>query len=172
MNTSRKSHLSLLSSGLVTTLLLLFAATPVEWTIFPEAKAQNDTSVVNQTAGGVSAQNQTATGLGNITAEDLDEVTDNLATARESLQANETQSAYVALSTGDSNLFIISNGEGAQAKAVAQAFQPLRDLIQKAQDALEGQDNNASLQQLNSAEVELLRLKNMLPAEEGTEEEG
>jgi hypothetical protein len=156
MNTSRKSHLSLLSSGLVTTLLLLFAASPVEWTIFPEAKAQN----------------QTATGLGNVTAEDLDEVTDNLATARESLQANETQSAYVALSTGDSNLFIISNGEGAQAKAVAQAFQPLRDLIQKAQDALEGQDNNASLQQLNSAEVELLRLKNMLPAEEGTEEEG
>jgi hypothetical protein len=172
MNTSGKSHLSLSSTGLVTTLLLLFAATPVEWTIFPEAQAQNETSVVNQTAGGASTQNQTATGLGNITADDLDVVTDNLAAARESLQDNDTQSAYVALSTADSNLFIASDDEGDQANAVAQAFQPLRDLIQKAQDALQSQDNNGALQQLNSADVELLRLKNMLPAGEDTEEEG
>lgn len=170
MNTRRKSHLSILSAGLVMTLLLLFAATPVEWTILPEAHAQNNTSAVNQTAGAASTQNQTATGLGNITADDLDGVTDNLATAREALQDNETETAYIELSTADSNLFTISMGEENQTTAVAQAFQPLRDLIQKAQDGLQDQDTNGALQQLNSAEVELLRIKNTMPAEEDSEE--
>src|SRR5918994_5484992 len=83
-----------------------------------EAVAQNATTT-NQTAG-----NQTQGGgaaMANLTEADFGPVTDNLNTARESLQTNDTTAAYDAVNSAGSELFGLANDQGEQnMKAVLQ----------------------------------------------------
>jgi NhaP-type Na+/H+ or K+/H+ antiporter len=142
-----------------------------------EAVAQNATTTTNQTAG-----NQTQGGGGaaagaamaNLTQADFGPVTDNLNTARESLQTNDTTAAYDAVNSAGSGLFGLANDQGEQnMKAVLQQFKPLQDSIDSTRDALRNNDTAKTLQQLNTADVELLKITQQLPSgeEEGEEEE-
>jgi hypothetical protein len=139
-----------------------------------EAAAQNaTTTTTNQTAG-----NQTQGGGGaamaNLTQADFGPVTDNLNTARESLQTNDTTAAYDAVNSAGSGLFGLANDQGEQnMKAVLQQFKPLQDSIDSTRDALRNNDTAKTLQQLNTADVELLKITQQLPSgeEEGEEEE-
>jgi hypothetical protein len=137
-----------------------------------EAVAQNATTT-NQTAG-----NQTQGGgaaMGNITQADFGPVRDSLNTARESLQTNDTTSAYGAVNTAGSELFGLANDQGEQnMKALMQQFKPIQDSIDSTRDALRDNDAAKALQQLNTADVELLKITQQLTPgeqEEETEEE-
>jgi NhaP-type Na+/H+ or K+/H+ antiporter len=136
-----------------------------------EAVAQNATTTTNQTAG-----NQTQGGGGaamaNLTQADFGPVTDNLNTARESLQTNDTTAAYDAVNSAGSGLFGLANDQGEQnMKAVLQQFKPLQDSIDSTRDALRNNDTAKTLQQLNTADVELLKITQSLPDGEQEEEE-
>jgi NhaP-type Na+/H+ or K+/H+ antiporter len=136
-----------------------------------EAVAQNATTTTNQTAG-----NQTQGGGGaamaNLTQADFGPVTDNLNTARESLQTNDTTAAYDAVNSAGSGLFGLANDQGEQnMKAVLQQFKPLQDSIDSTRDALRNNDTAKALQQLNTADVELLKITQSLPDGEQEEEE-
>ena len=137
-----------------------------------EAVAQNATTT-NQTAG-----NQTQGGgaaraaMANLTEADFGPVTDNLNTARESLQTNDTTAAYDAVNSAGSELFGLANDQGEQnMKAVLQQFKPLQDSIDSTRDALRNNDTAKALQQLNTADVELLKITQSLPDGEQEEEE-
>jgi hypothetical protein len=137
-----------------------------------EAVAQNATTT-NQTAG-----NQTQGGgaaMGNLTQADFGPVRDSLNTARESLQTNDTTSAYGAVNTAGSELFGLANDQGEQnMKALMQQFKPIQDSIDSTRDALRDNDAANALQQLNTADVELLKITQQLTPgeqEEETEEE-
>jgi NhaP-type Na+/H+ or K+/H+ antiporter len=138
-----------------------------------EAVAQNATTTTNQTAG-----NQTQGGGGaamaNLTQADFGPVTDNLNTARESLQTNDTTAAYDAVNSAGSELFGLANDQGEQnMKAVLQQFKPLQDSIDSTRDALRNNDTAKAIQQLNTADVELLKITQQLPSgEQEVEEEG
>jgi NhaP-type Na+/H+ or K+/H+ antiporter len=138
-----------------------------------EAVAQNATTTTNQTAG-----NQTQGGGGaamaNLTQADFGPVTDNLNTARESLQTNDTTAAYDAVNSAGSGLFGLANDQGEQnMKAVLQQFKPLQDSIDSTRDALRNNDTAKAIQQLNTADVELLKITQQLPSgEQEVEEEG
>ena len=112
-----------------------------------EAVAQNATAT-NQTAG-----NQTQGGgaaMGNLTQADFGPVRDSLNTARESLQTNDTTSAYGAVNTVGSELFGLANDQGEQnMKALMQQFKPIQDSIDSARDALRDNDAAKALQQLS-----------------------
>jgi hypothetical protein len=135
-----------------------------------EAVAQNATTTTNQTAG-----NQTQGGgaaMANLTQADFGPVTDNLNTARESLQTNDTTAAYDAVNSAGSELFGLANDQGEQnMKAVLQQFKPLQDSIDSTRDALRNNDTAKTLQQLNTADVELLKITQSLPSGEQEEEE-
>jgi NhaP-type Na+/H+ or K+/H+ antiporter len=141
-----------------------------------EAVAQNATTTTNQTAG-----NQTQGGGGgaaggaamaNLTQADFGPVTDNLNTARESLQTNDTTAAYDAVNSAGSELFGLANDQGEQnMKAVLQQFKPLQDSIDSTRDDLRNNDTAKALQQLNTADVELLKITQSLPSGEQEEEE-
>jgi NhaP-type Na+/H+ or K+/H+ antiporter len=141
-----------------------------------EAVAQNATTTTNQTAG-----NQTQGGGGgaaggaamaNLTQADFGPVTDNLNTARESLQTNDTTAAYDAVNSAGSELFGLANDQGEQnMKALMQQFKPLQDTIDSTRDALRNNDTAKTLQQLNTADVELLKITQSLPDGEQEEEE-
>jgi hypothetical protein len=144
-----------------------------------EAAAQNATTTTttnqtagNQTQGGGAAATRAV--MGNLTQADFGPVTDNLNTARESLQTNDTTAAYDAVNSAESELFGLASGQGEQnMKAVMQQFKPLQDTIDSTRDALRNNDTAKTLQQLNTADVELLKITQQLPSgeEEGEEEE-
>jgi hypothetical protein len=142
-----------------------------------EAAAQNATTTTtnqtagNQTQGGTAATRAT---MGNLTQADFGPVTDNLNTARESLQTNDTTAAYDAVNSAESELFGLASGQGEQnMKALMQQFKPLQDSIDSTRDALRNNDTAKALPQLNTADVELLKITQKLPPgeEEGEEEE-
>jgi hypothetical protein len=111
--------------------------------------------------------------MGNLTQADFGPVTDNLNTARESLQTNDTTAAYDAVNSAESELFGLASGQGEQnMKALMQQFKPLQDTIDSTRDALTNNDTVKTLQQLDTADVELLKITQKLPSgeEEGEEE--
>ena len=144
-----------------------------------EAAAQNATTTTtttnqtagNQTQGGGAAA--TTAAMGNLTQADFGPVTDNLNTARESLQTNDTTAAYDAVNSAESELFGLANDQGEQnMKAVMQQFKPLQDSIDSTRDALRNNDTAKALQQLNTADTELLKITQQLPPEGEEGEEG
>ena len=142
-----------------------------------EVVAQNATTTTttnqtagNQTQGGAAATRAT---MGNLTQADFGPVTDSLNTARESLQTNDTTAAYDAVNSAESELFGLANDQGEQnIKALMQQFKPLQDSIDGTRDALTNNDTVKALQQLDTADVELLKITQKLPSgeEEGEEE--
>jgi hypothetical protein len=141
-----------------------------------EAVAQNATTTTNQTAGnqtqgGGAAATRAA--IGNLTQADFGSLRDNLNTARESLQTNDTTAAYDAINSADNELFGLANDQGEQnMKALMQQFKPLQDSIDSTRDALSNNDTVKALQQLDTADVELLKISQQLPPGEEEGEEG
>jgi hypothetical protein len=128
-----------------------------------EAVAQN-TTMTNQT-------NQTQTAMAALTQADLESVADELATATDALQANDTTEAYNAVNSIDQELFDTVNDQGEQnIKPLMEIFKPLQDNIDSARDALRNNDTANALQMLNSTDAELLKITPQLPAEEETQE--
>ena len=155
-----------------TTILATTIAFAVTQILLPlseqQAVAQNATTTTNQTAGN---QTQGGEAMANLTQADFGPVRDNLNTARESLQTNDTTAAYDAVNTAGSELFGLANDQGEQnMKAVMQQFKPIQDSIDSTRDALRNGDTVQALQQLNTADEELLKITQQLPPEE--EEEG
>ena len=149
-------------------LAMTIAVTQIPPPLQHEAVAQNATAT-NQTAG-----NQTQGGgaaMGNLTQADFGPVRDSLNTAREALQTNDTTSAYGAVNTVGSELFGLANDQGEQnMKALMQQFKPIQDSIDSTRDALRDNDAAKALQQLNTADVELLKITQQLTPGEQEEE--
>ena len=150
---------------LATTATIVAVATQVLLPLLQqEAVAQNATTT-NQTAGN-QTQGGAAAGaaIAGLTQADFGPITDNLNTARESLQTNDTTVAYNAVNSAGSGLFGLANDQGEQLK-------PLKDSIDSARDALWNNDTAKAIQQLNTADVELLKVTQQLPPEEQEGEE-
>jgi hypothetical protein len=81
------------------------------------------------------------------------------------LLQQEVVAAYNAVDSADNELFGLANGQGEQ-------FKPLQDTIDSARDALRNNDAAKALQQLDTAEVELLKITQQLPPGEEEGEEG
>jgi hypothetical protein len=136
-----------------------------------EAVAQNvsstNTTMANQTAGNQTQGATAGVAMGNLTQADFGPVSDSLNTIRESLQNNDTTEAYDEVNSAGSELFGLANDQGEQSmKALMQQFKPLQDNIDSIRDALRGNDAVKALQQLNTADAELLKITLQLPSEE------
>lgn len=145
-----------------------------------EAVAQNasstNTTMANQTAGNQTQGGGATAGaaMGNLTQADFGPVLDSLNSVRESLQNNDTTAAYDEVNSAGSELFGLANDQGEQnMNALVQQFKPLQDNIDSIRDALRDNDAAKALQQLNSADAELLKITQQLPSEgqEGEQEE-
>jgi hypothetical protein len=116
---------------------------------------QNQTTGNQTRAGGAMGGNIMA----NFIPSDLDPVTDNLNTAREALQNNDTTEAFNALSSVRNELFALTNDmEPGQMTVLYQTLNPLQAQIDQAQDGLQRNDLPNALEALNSADSELLKL--------------
>ena len=174
-----KSNRVLIAIVVVATVLATtIAATQIQLPLLQqEVVAQNTTTTTtttnqtagNQTQGGRGAA--TGAAIAGLTQADFGPVTDNLNTARESLQTNDTTAAYAAVNSAELELFGLASDQGEQnMKALMQQFKPLQDSIDSTRDALRNNDTAKAIQQLNTADVELLKITQQLPS--GEEEEG
>ena len=158
---------------ILVTAIVVVDATQIQLPLLQqEAVAQNatTTTTTNQTAG-----NQTQGGgaaMANLTQADFESVIDNLNSASEALQANDTTEAYDAVNSVENELFEIATDQGEQnMKTLMQIFKPLQDSVDSARDALRNNDTTNALQQLNSNDVELPKITQQLPAEGEQEDE-
>jgi hypothetical protein len=122
----------------------------------------------NQTQTAPATQNQTQTAPANLTRADMGPVTSALNSARDSLLGNGTlQDAYTSLSDAENALFRIAQDKGPSAMTtIINMSEPLRNHIERAQNALLAGDAPRALDQRNSAEVVMLEIIQGLPAEE------
>jgi CHASE3 domain sensor protein len=130
---------------------------------------QNQTA--QQTSANQTMQNQTVFQRGNVTQGDLDPIEDSLNAARESLTGNFNQTTFEDLSSISNEIFRIQRLAGPEGAAVMKELQPLQNIIDSAQDALRNHDNPKALQNINSADVEILKLNQKLPTAEEPPEE-
>jgi hypothetical protein len=163
--------------AIVAVVATVFATQTLPPLLQQEVVAQNATTTTTNQTGGNQTQGGGAAAravMGNLTQADFGSFRDNLNTARESLQTNDTTAAYGAVNSADNTLFGLANDQGEQnLKAVMQQFKPLQNSIDGTRDALSNNDTAKALQQINAADVELLKITQKLPPgeEEGEEEE-
>jgi hypothetical protein len=124
--------------------------------------------------GETGTQNQTQMalanltgGLVNLTRADFALVTSALDSARDSILNSSSQDAYAFLNDADNELFATALGKGPSAMiTIIEVSDPMRNHIESAQKALLVGDLPNALNERNSAEVELVRVTQGLPAGE------
>lgn len=124
------------------------------------------TPAANQTAAPTTAANVTT----NVTSDDVQPVLDNLNTAREGLQENDTEAALEAINDADGTLFSLINEEGDQG-GLAQQLKTLQQGLDTARESLHNNDDAKALEDLNTADTQVLAITQALPADEEAEEE-
>jgi hypothetical protein len=117
--------------------------------------------------GETGTQNQTQVALANLTRADFALVTSALDSARDSILTNSSQDAYTFLNDADDELFKTALAKDPSAMmTVIEITDPMRNHIESAQKALLVGDLPNALNERNSAEVELVRVTQGLPAGE------
>jgi hypothetical protein len=118
--------------------------------------------------GNQTSTNQTGTAAlsANLTQADFELLKQDLTEARQALENNDTTVLLDELSSASGELFqVISNQiDPVHVEAITQEFNPLQTHIDQAQEeALKGEQMR-TLEELNAAESELLKITKMLPS--------
>ena len=138
--------------------------------------------IANQTGEAVTAaasmQNQTMTNqtgegggaatLANLTQTDFESITENLAEARQALQNNDTSGVLDELSSASEELFQLISGQfdPDHMSAITEQFKPLQTHIDQARGAALKNNHTETLEEINSADSELLKITQELPPSE------
>lgn len=139
---------------------------PAPTTPAPTTPPPTPTPAANQTAAPTTGANVTT----NVTSDDIQPVLDNLNTAREGLQENDTEAALEAINDADGTLFTLINEEGDQG-GLAQQLKTLQQGLDTARESLHNNDDAKALEDLNTADTQVLAITQALPADEEAEEE-
>jgi hypothetical protein len=130
--------------------------------------------IANQSATGVgfignqTSTNQTETAAlsANLTQADFESLKQDLTEARQALENNDTTAILDELNSASGELFqVISNQfDPVNVEGITQEFDPLQTHIDQAQEeALKG-DRARTMEEVNAAESELLKITQMLPS--------
>jgi hypothetical protein len=138
--------------------------------------------IANQTGEAVTAasmQNQTisnqtgrAAALANLTQTDFESITVDLADARQALQNNDTSGVLDELSSASEELFQVISGQfdPDHMAAITEQFKPLQTHIDQARADVLKNDHTKTLEEINSADSELLKITQELPSSEDEED--
>ncbi|MDF2768071.1 MAG: hypothetical protein K0S91_906 [Nitrososphaeraceae archaeon] len=128
------------------------------------ASMQNQT-MSNQTGGGAAA-------LANLTQTDFESITEDLGQARQALQNNDTNGVLDELSSASEELFQVISGQfdPDHMAAITEQFKPLQTHIDQGRGAVLKNDHTKTLEEINSADSELLKITQELPSSEDEED--
>jgi hypothetical protein len=159
-NTEQIVFYALVTSVLLIATILLASSTNYE------ARAQNatNTTATNQTTGAAASP------FGNLTATGFEGVLSDLREARDSILDNDTRQAYNSLGFADNGLFNVADEVGPQNMAsFQQQLMPVHDAVRNVQVALLQNDLAKALEELNTADVAVLKVVQGLPPAEESE---
>ena len=136
-----------------------------------DATAQNQTAATNQTA----TTNQTAApSTANITRGDFNPIRDNINEARVALFNNDTDISYEFLSTAGNEIFDLTQitedevaaDEPPVNQTTIEQLMVVQESLDNAKSSLSNNDNSKALNDINSADAELLKITLKLPPSE------
>ena len=176
-----KQNCSIILFAAVISSSLVFATSIGRTVIFQGAVAQqqqqeqqnttttNTTSIISNQTDGIA--NQTGGGaavLANLTQTDFESITENLAEARQALQNNDTSGVLDELSSASEELFQLISGQfdPDHMSAITEQFKPLQTHIDQARGAALKNNHTETLEEINSADSELLKITQELPPSE------
>ena len=131
-------------------------------------------SIYGLTNSEVFGQNSTssnltqAAGSGPMTAltqSDFGDLTDNLNSAREALRDNDPEGAVGDLGSAETEVRVFITQVGGENSTGGQQLSTVLNYINTAQDASGNNDTLKAFQELNSADTELLKITQKLPAD-------
>jgi hypothetical protein len=129
-----------------------------------QQNATNATAAVsNQT--GAAAGNQTSTMAG-LSQEDFNTLKDNLNAARDTVQDNDPAGAVSDLGSARTELNILMTRVGGEDSPGGQQLMAVRNHIDAAEDAAGNADTLKAFQGINAADTELLKITQIIPADE------
>jgi type II secretory pathway pseudopilin PulG len=129
-----------------------------------QQNATNATAAVsNQT--GAAAGNQTSTMAG-LSQEDFNTLKDNLNAARDTVQDNDPAGAVSELGSARTELNILMTRVGGEDSPGGQQLMAVRNHIDAAEDAAGNADTLKAFQGINAADTELLKITQIIPADE------
>ena len=119
-------------------------------------------SIQNQT---IVNQTGTAALSANLTQGDFKSLKQDLTDARQALENNDTATVLDELNSASGELFQVTSRQfdPAHVEAMTQEFNPLQTHIDQAQEAALKDEHKKTLEELNAAESELLKITQMLP---------
>jgi hypothetical protein len=119
-------------------------------------------SIQNQT---IVNQTGTAALSANLTQGDFESLKQDLTDARQALENNDTATVLDELNSASGELFQVTSRQfdPAHVEAMTQEFNPLQTHIDQAQEAALKDEHKKTLEELNAAESELLKITQMLP---------
>lgn len=120
-------------------------------------------SIQNQT---MANQTGSAAQSANLTQDDFELLRQDLTEARQALENNDTTTLLNELNSASGELFQIISGQfdPAHVEAITQEFSLLQTYIDQAQEEALKDDDARTLEELNAAESELLKITQMLPS--------
>lgn len=177
MNRNKQKYSTILFAAVISSLLVLDTSIGRTAT-FQGAVAQNNTTnttniISNQTNGIANQTGGGAAALANLTQTDFESITADLGQAQQALQNNDTSAVLDELSSASEELFQVISGQfdPDHMAAITEQFKPLQTHIDEARGAALKNDHTKTLEEINSADSELLKITQELPASEEEEED-
>lgn len=131
-----------------------------------QATGQQNTTNANSTSSNLT---QAAAGpgpMGVLTQSDFGELTDNINSAREALKDNDTAGAIGDLGSAETEVRVFMTQVGGEDSPGGQQLLTVLNHINMAQDSSGNNDTLKAFQEINSADTELLKITQKLPADE------
>lgn len=176
MNRNKQKYSTILFVAVISSLLVLDTSIGRTAT-FQGAVAQNNTTnttniISNQTNGIANQTGGGAAALANLTQTDFESITEDLGQAQQALQNNDTSGVLDELSSASEELFQVISGQfdPDHMAAITEQFKPLQTHIDEARGAALKNDHTKTLEEINSADSELLKITQELPASEEEED--
>lgn len=176
MNRNKQKYSTILFAAVISSLLVLDTSIGRTAT-FQGAVAQNNTTnttniISNQTNGIANQTGGGAAVLANLTQTDFESITEDLGQAQQALQNNDTSGVLDELSSASEELFQVISGQfdPDHMAAITEQFKPLQTHIDEARGAALKNDHTKTLEEINSADSELLKITQELPASEEEED--
>lgn len=177
MNRNKQKYSTILFAAVISSLLVLDTSIGRTAT-FQGAVAQNNTTnttniISNQTNGIANQTGGGAAALANLTQTDFESITEDLGQAQQALQNNDTSGVLDELSSASEELFQVISGQfdPDHMAAITEQFKPLQTHIDEARGAALKNDHTKTLEEINSADSELLKITQELPASDDEEED-
>jgi hypothetical protein len=176
MNRNKQKYSTILFAAVISSLLVLDTSIGRTAT-FQGAVAQNNTTnttnIISNQTHGIANQTGGAAALANLTQTDFESITEDLGQAQQALQNNDTSGVLDELSSASEELFQVISGQfdPDHMAAITEQFKPLQTHIDEARGAALKNDHTKTLEEINSADSELLKITQELPASEEEEED-